>query len=401
MSQTNTTQAPWSPLYFLSSLGAGGLIVTFFMFLLFWVPHPDQAIPVFEDILAAFTSGTIMMKTGIIIATSGILFFAIRHFQLLAWNFSHYRQWKADGGLSALEGSNAHTQMLAIPLTLAMSINAGFMLGAMFVPQLWSVVEMLFPLAMAGFLALGVWALKLYLHFFSQMLSEKKFQVTANASLAQLLPGFAFAMITVGLSAPVAMSHNHITVGVSIVLAGFFFIPAVFITLLKLIIGIGHMLEHGANRAALPTLWVGIPILTTLTIAALRLDHGLSHTLGLSESTTPLMFLTIMFSAQLFLILLGAAVMKRMGYIRSVLKGEEQTPVVFALICPGVSISIMMHFLINKGLVAAGLVTKFGIAYWSFTALAIIVQLLSIWLLMRLTRKMICKACPLPSLAIA
>ena len=34
----------WSPLYFLASLGAGGLAVTFFMFLMFWVPHPGLSV---------------------------------------------------------------------------------------------------------------------------------------------------------------------------------------------------------------------------------------------------------------------------------------------------------------------------------------------------------------------
>jgi hypothetical protein len=39
----------YSPLYFLASLGAGGLAVTFFMWLMFWVPHPEQPVPIFEN----------------------------------------------------------------------------------------------------------------------------------------------------------------------------------------------------------------------------------------------------------------------------------------------------------------------------------------------------------------
>ena len=34
--------ARYSPLYFLAALGAGGLMVTFFMYLMFWVPHPGR-----------------------------------------------------------------------------------------------------------------------------------------------------------------------------------------------------------------------------------------------------------------------------------------------------------------------------------------------------------------------
>ena len=39
---TSHAARAYSPLYFLASLGAGGLAVTFFMYLMFWVPHPGQ-----------------------------------------------------------------------------------------------------------------------------------------------------------------------------------------------------------------------------------------------------------------------------------------------------------------------------------------------------------------------
>ena len=39
----------YSPLYFLASVGAGGLTVTFFMWLMFWVPHTGRPVPIFED----------------------------------------------------------------------------------------------------------------------------------------------------------------------------------------------------------------------------------------------------------------------------------------------------------------------------------------------------------------
>ncbi len=42
------------PLYFLSSVGSGGLTVTFFMYLMFWIPHTGRPVPVFENILTAF-----------------------------------------------------------------------------------------------------------------------------------------------------------------------------------------------------------------------------------------------------------------------------------------------------------------------------------------------------------
>jgi hypothetical protein len=376
---TINQQSPtWSPLYFLAALGAGGMIVTFFMYLLFWVPHPGNPIPVYEDWVAAFVQGGQSSQVMIFAALSGVILFTILHISLLVWNLYQYKKWKASGEHAKVQGYNSHTQLLAIPLTLAMTVNAGFITGALFVPGLWSYVEVLFPLAMSAFVMLGIWAMRLYLSFFSHTVSNNSFNKSANNSLAQLMPGFAFAMISVGLAAPAAMSHDKVTVASSIFLSSLFMIPALFVTLVKLVIGIGHMLEHGANKSALPTLWVGVPILTTLSIAVLRIDHGMVHTLHISESSdTPFLFLSMVLVAQIFLILLGGAVMVKMNYFRSLWKGEEKTPVVFAIICPGVAFSTSQFFFINKGLVAAGLIEKFGVTFWTFSGFAIVVQMIT------------------------
>ena len=208
-------------------------------------------------------------------------------------------------------------------------------------------------------------------------------------------------MVSVGLVAPAAMSHNESIVAISVLLAFLFIVPSIFISLVKLVLGIGHMLEHGANKSALPTLWVGIPILTTLSIAGLRLDHGLSHTLGLGEiNTSPVLFLGLILATQIFLMLLGSAVMNRMHYFRSVWNGEEKSPVIYALICPGVALSVSLHFFANKGLVSAGLIEKFGLPYWSFSGLAIAVQLFTGFMLFMLVKQLIGVKKSEPALAV-
>ena len=47
----------------------------------------------------------------------------------------------------------------------------------------------------------------------------------------------------------------------------------------------------------------------------------------------------------------------------------------------------MTHFWINKGLVAVGLIAKFGLAYWAFTALALGFQISMIILVLYLNRR--------------
>ncbi len=373
----------WSPLHFLAALGAGGIVVSFFMYLLFWIPHPEQPIPVFNDWFSLLQTAGPGVQGMIITALGGILLFGWLHFYLLYLNFKQYHQFKADGGVEKITGSNAHTQLMAIPLTIAMSVNAGFVIAAVFVPGLWGIIEWLFPVSMLLFVILGIWASRIYLSFFSHALHHGSFDNTANNSLAQLLPSFAFVMIGVGLSAPAAMSHNEVVIAISYLLTVFFITGALLLGLIKLIIGFNDMFKEGVSRASLPTLWVIIPILTTAGIAAMRLSHGL-YSLELGQGASNYILLVVIFSLQIMFALMGWAVMKRMNYFQAVFKREENSPVTFALICPGVALVVMGHFVLNKVVLASGIISKFGAFYMSFSFLLIVLQLLTAWLLLRL-----------------
>jgi hypothetical protein len=208
----------WSPLYFLASVGAGGLAVTFFMYLMFWVSHPGQPVPIFEDILAAFVGGGAPLKAAIVVAVLGIAAFAATNIWLLVWNLGRMRQFHTTDAYKRLVNSNGETQFLAMPLALAMTVNAGFILGLVFMPGLWGVVEYLFPMAMVAFALIAFLAFKRIGDFLGRVLSEGGiFDVTANNSFAQLLPAFALAMTAVGMAAPAAMSTVPLTVGISMV----------------------------------------------------------------------------------------------------------------------------------------------------------------------------------------
>jgi hypothetical protein len=47
----------------------------------------------------------------------------------------------------------------------------------------------------------------------------------------------------------------------------------------------------------------------------------------------------------------------------------NQSPVAFALVCPGVALTVMGQFFINKALVTSGLLVKFGVVYFGLTAI--------------------------------
>ncbi|MCA8909261.1 MAG: hypothetical protein KDA64_15425 [Rhodospirillaceae bacterium] len=380
--------AAYSPLYFLAALGLGGLAVSFFMWLMFWVPHPGKPVPTFEDIAAVLQAGEPAPVAMVIGAMLGIAVFAVLHVRVLLWNLAEYAGFKRTPAYPALRDGNNETQLLAAPLTVAMAINVGFILGLVFVPGLWSVVEYLFPMAIVAFAAVGVWAVSIMADFWGRVLTRGGFDCTQNNSFAQLLPAFSLAMIGVGLAAPVAMSATPWIAAVGYGLSTLFIVAAVLIGTVKLVLGLRAMMEHGVNAESAPTLWIVVPILTVISIALMRQNHGLHvHFGGHAEAAETLRTLTTFLAAQLLFLGFGWIVLRRHGYFRRFVSGRELSPGAYALVCPGVALSVMLHFYLNKGLVGVGAVAPGDVAYWLISALAVAVQVITIRLVVTLNAK--------------
>lgn len=387
-SQLSAAERSYSPLYFLAALGAGGLAVTFFMYLMFWVPHPGQPVPVFEDIAAYLATASLLGQSFVIFAMAGIAVFTVLHVWLLVWNLQHLAHFKATDAYKKLHSSNAETQLKAVPLTLAMTINVSFIVGLVFVPGLWNIVEYLFPFALLGFLAIGIFAFRLLGRFFGRVLTGGGFNPKANNSFAQLLPAFALGMIGVGLAAPSAMSQTGWIVATSLTLSTFFVVTALLITVVALVQAILPMVQHGTAPEAAPTLMIVVPILTVIGIALMRMNHGLHTSLEVHAAAgETFMMLTQIVSVQVLFGLLGLLVLRRQNYVKTFLSSAgKRSAGSYALVCPGVALSVMLHFWVNKGLVSAGIVEKFSAAYWIATTPALLLQFAMIVLVFQLHR---------------
>lgn len=377
----------YSPLYFLASVGAGGLSVTFFMWLMHWLPHPGRTVPTFEDIAAAWGRGEPLVQGMIAVALLAIAGLVALNLKSLAWNLGRFADWRRTEGFAKFSKTNAQSQLMALPLALAMSVNGLFVAGLVFVPGLWAVIEWLFPLAILAFLGISVLAFRVYGAFLGRVLAEGGFNCAANNGFGQMLPAFAFAMIGVGLAAPAALSANAAVVGTALVLSTFFLVTALVIAALGLILGFRSMLENGANPETAPTLMIVLPLATILGILMLRQDHGLGQLGAHAEATGSFMMLTQLVALQVLFALLGLMVLKRQGYAQTFLFGDRNSAGSYALVCPGVAFSVLVQFWVNKGLVGAGLIAKFGLAYWALTIPALVAQVAMIWLVWHLNRR--------------
>lgn len=380
----------FSPLFFLASLGSGGLAISFFMYLLYMIPHKGSPIPTYDHIIAAYADADVLKVALVTVSLIGIIFFSFQHIRLLAWNFREYLLFRKSAAFEKLVHSNAEVQLMAIPLTLAMFVNVAFILGAVFVPGLWSVREMLFPFALLAFGAIGVYAIHIFLEFFSRVIATGHFDCEKNNSLSQMLSIFAFSMVAVGFSASGAMSHDKTISAIGILLAVAFSAFAVLLAVIKIVLGFRAMFGNGINKEASVSLWIIIPILTILGITFFRISMGLDHNFGVeNHPMNHAVLFTVLISIQLFFGLLGHAVMKRLGYYEEFISGDGRSPVAYAAICPGVALFVMGNFFINMGLVKAGVLDHFSITYFIFYAPLVLLQIKTIQVLFKLNGKLL------------
>jgi hypothetical protein len=383
---------PYHPSYWLAALGAGGLSVSFFMYLMWLLPHPGAPMPTWEHLQGALSGEVAMpgvVRAVTLAATAAVILLATLHFVLLWWNIRAHRSAAGKRDLAALRASPGEVQLMAVPLTLAMTVNVGFVLGALFVPGLWSMVEYLFPFALLAFVAIGWLALRIYGRYLSRFLVDGGYRDSEHNHLSPLLAVFTFAMLSVGFAAPAAMSHVKLVSALAATMSILFFVLAVIVALIVLVGGTAAMMTHGLQPKATPSIWMLVPILTLLGIEWVRLRHGLIHHFASPQDSGELFYmLTALFMLQIGVMLIGYRVMQLNGYLRLHLSGEGRDPVSFGLICPGVALFVMGMFWWHLAWVETGLVLKYGAGYWAGIGLLAIVQFVTLFALLRLSWKL-------------
>ena len=377
----------FSPMCFLSALGAGGLSVSFFMYLMFLVPHPNSPMATYDFVMPALLKGD-WLSFVVAFSLVFIIAFAFLHFKLLIWNTKQYNLFKKTKSFEELINSNSHITLMTLPLTYAMTINVCFVLGAVFVPGLWGFVEYLFPFALLGFVVVGYFGLKIFFEYFSRLLIKGDFDFSKNNNLSQMISIFAFSMIAVGFAAPGAMSHNLIINSIGIFAALFFASIAMLLVLIKMTIGFKNIFEKGLSLEAAPSIWILIPILTLLGITFIRVSFGLEHNYATPLNKSSLfIFTSTVLSLQIIFGILGYMIMKKMGYFEKYIHSADKSSISFALICPGVAFFVFGMFFVNFGLAYNGIISKYSIAYFIIMLPFIYVQIKTIIYFFKLYKK--------------
>jgi hypothetical protein len=381
----------YSPLYFLASLGPGGMAVSFYMYIFFMLPHAPIPLATADHIFPAIARGDLYSWL-IALDLLFILGLAFLHFRLLFWNIREYGLFKQTAAFEKLKNSNNEVVLMAIPLTYAMTINVCLVLGAALVPGLWGHIELLFPFALLGFLAVGIYAMRLFLEYGARIIVQKGFDFVNNNNLSQMISIFAFVMIGVGFAGPGAMSHTKVISALALFLSVFFSTISISLIILKITIGFKSILEHGVSKEASVSLWIMIPILTLLGISFIRYAFGFAHNFDHSNQVPgSLLFLltSSVVSLQIMFGLLGYYTMKNLNYFDEFIHGDIKSVTSYAIVCPGVAFVVFGFFFIHYALVTNQLLTKFSIAYFAILAPFVYIQMKTIQIMFKLNKKML------------
>ncbi|MDP3893808.1 hypothetical protein [Nocardioides sp.] len=388
---TTRFRQDYGPLYFLASLGMGGLAVSFFMYVMFLTKHPETPIATFDSVAETYRTGS----TGIIVMTTvalvAILWFSIRHFQLLFANLLAFGRYRTTPAYASLRSSNAEVQVMAIPLTLAMSVNVLFVLGALAIPGLWGAIEVLLPIALALFGAIGVLGTWLFGRYLVRAVVHREFDPEDTNHFSQVLPAFAFVMVAVGFASPAAMSHHRATAVIGMLGTFVFLTAAAAWILVKLPVSFGAMLRHGIAPQAGSTLWLGIPIFTLVGISAIRVLSGVAHSFSNTELSPAVAFvlLGLLLAAQLVMGVAGYLVMRAQGYFATYVRGNGASVPAYGLVCPGVAVAVLGMFFIHWGLVRTETIALFSWPHLALLGIVLAVQVRTIETAVRLNRKLL------------
>lgn len=380
----------YTPMLFLAALWPGGMSVTFFMYLMFIIPRDKEkfVIPTFNSLRMIWDKWEIFFQFIIIIASIWILFFAFKHLQMLFWNIKKYLEFKKSNEFNKLKNSISEITIIAVPLTFAMTVNVFFILWAIFIPNLWNIVEYLFPITLISYSIIWFFALKIFSEYFIKLvLKSWNADFLNNNSLSQAISVFAFIMVWVWFSASAAMSSEKLTIFLWLIWSIFFVTIAVFFMILKIIFWFKAIFEHWIDKKSSPSMWIIIPILTLLWITIIRQTHWLHEFWWHFSNSTYLILTTAIISIQIIFWYLWYKIMKSNNYFDDYIYWKEKDAGSYSLICPWVALVVFSFFFIHNWLVNTWILTKFSITYFIIINIVIFLQIKTIYIMNKLNSK--------------
>jgi len=268
-------------------------------------------------------------------------------------------------------------------------MNAWFSMALLFIPNLWNVIEYMFPVAILWFAIIWYYALKIFWDYFTRIiLSWDDDLESKHNNLSQMLAVFAFSMIWVWFSWSAAMSHHELTSAVWMLFATFFITISIFLAIIKIVIWFKSMFKKWIAIEASPSMWLIIPIITIIWIALVRIIMWLDHNFWIEHQPMSLFILTTtLISLQILFWFIWYKIMKANSYFKNYLNWDQKSAWSYSLICPWVASFVFWMFFVHYWLIKTDLIQMFWIAHFILLWLLMYTQFITIKTLFKLNKK--------------
>ncbi|OCL85105.1 hypothetical protein AAW30_00249 [Arcobacter porcinus] len=376
----------FSPTFYLKSLASGVLSISFFIYIMFLVPHPNSPITTFWDIFKILGKGDYIT----FITTFSLVFvvaFAVIHYKLLILNTKQFLIYRKTDSYKELFSTNKQVTLMAIPLTYTVSILLAFILLVGFVPGLWSIVQYIFPIILIGFVINGIYALKVFFNYFARIMLTGEFNFGKKDKVIQMLAIFSFSMISVGFASLGAMSSNITLSSIGVFASLFFATLASILTILKFTFGFKNI-KKGIDIETALSFSLMIPLLTLLGITFIRITFGLEHSFDKqTDSITIFILGSIILTLQLIFGFLSYILVKKLGTFEKFINENIKTALSFIIVFPNITFFIFGMFFINIALVNNGIVEQYSTNYFILMSPFVLTHFRAIILFFKLKKR--------------
>jgi len=379
----------YSPLYAFNAIAAGGLAISFFMYL-FWMARVTlSALPTAGPLYSLALETGPLESIITLAALAGFIFFTAQHALLLRWNLLSFKQWTRTKTYIAFEKSNDKTVLMTLPLTFAVSILVSLMVLCMALPFLFSILEFVLVVAFACYAYLGWHAIKIYYESFLSITHESSApEETRGNNLGQLISIMCFLMISLGFATISATSGIKITFFVAFVGAALFLTLALLVAFLWFCPKMRALFEKRLPPESSPLLWFAGTLLGLHFLSWHYLRLTLSTAFGGAyDASQTICFLTFAFVLCLILGMMGRASLKSNGLLDQMLSGKIYSAGLYAVVCPALLLLILAHYFIGA-LVQTGLLEPWSLYYFIFYLPVLVLQAGIIRLYLNLNAKL-------------
>lgn len=275
---TKTKNQDFNPVMFLMSLGAGGMSISLWAFLMFTIEHGKGLVTrtQVQNSISSLYESILYNSLEVL-----IIILALIHFVTLFYLLKKYFSWrKTKEFLEFKSNPLKNNALMAVFLTIDMAFNICFSIGNYFIIQNGPLFQVVMAPALIGWIILFFFAMKASINILKTAFTSE-FDMN-KMHFGFLIHPFALAMIGVTGLGIAVFAQNPFVSNLAFLLALAPFTSASLLLTVKFVTMFQHHMKNNLpDRNFLPSTLIVMPIVMLLALSVYRMLHYFHEGLGL------------------------------------------------------------------------------------------------------------------------